>query len=228
MPTTTNDDDGGSFEVDRLLPERAARVALFAPGAGGDPARYRTILAALADAGCLVVAPHAERMGAYPTGDQLALRARRLRRAIELVDEPELPVVGVGHSIGAMLLLALAGAQAWLGPERPLALPREPRLARLAILAPTTGWFDAPGGWDALGLPILAWAGGADPITPPLHAERVARALAGRAEVDLRVTEEAGHFTFMDAPPPGTSEPHPDRPAFLAEVAREVSLFAQR
>ena len=227
MKTTRIEGGGEAFELVTLEAARPARIALFAAGGGGDPARHEPLLAALAGAGCVVVAPRAERMTAQPSEAQLLERARRLRRAIEEAARPELPVVGVGHSIGAMLLLALAGAQAWLGPGHPLPLPVEPRLARIALLAPTTGWFDAPGAWDAVDAPILAWAGARDPITPPLHAERIARALEGRGPVDVRVAPEAGHFTFMDSPPPGTTEPHPDRAALLAEVAADVCRFVQ-
>jgi len=38
---------------------------------------------------------------------------------------------------------------------------------------------------------------------------------------------KASHFTFMDSPPPGTTEPHPDRAALLAEVAADVCRFVQ-
>lgn len=228
MKTTRVEGGGPSFDLAVLEAHHPSRIALFAAGGGGDPARYGALLAALAERGCTVVAPSAERMTAHPTEEQLLERARRLRRAVEVVERPELPVVGVGHSIGAMLLLALAGARAWLGPSRPLPLPVEPRLTRVALLAPTTGWFDAPGAWDSVTPPVLAWAGGADAMTPPLHCERVARALEGRVAVELRVTPEAGHFTFMDAPPPGVPEPHPDRAAFLAAVADEVGRFVSR
>ena len=38
----------------------------------------------------------------------------------------------------------------------------------------------------------------------------------------------AGHFSFMDVPPPQTTEPLPDRAAFLAELAGELGDFVTR
>lgn len=43
--------------------------------------------------------------------------------------------------------------------------------------------------------------------------------------MDVRAREGAGHFSFMDEPPPRTTEPLPDRTAFLAEVAADVCRF---
>lgn len=86
-------------------------------------------------------------------------------------------------------------------------------------------FFRAPGPLAAVRTPILAWAGTSDAITPPAHATFLADALGSRVPVDVRVAPGAGHFSFMHAPPPGTTEPLPDRDAFLAEVAAEVGRF---
>jgi len=43
--------------------------------------------------------------------------------------------------------------------------------------------------------------------------------------VDVRVTEGAGHFSFMDTPPPHTTEPLPNKNAFLQEYSREICKF---
>ena len=37
--------------------------------------------------------------------------------------------------------------------------------------------------------------------------------------------EGAGHFSFMDNPPPSVAETLPDRPAFLASLADEIAGF---
>ena len=44
----------------------------------------------------------------------------------------------------------------------------------------------------------------------------------------VRVDAQAGHFTFMDEPPPGVADTHPDRAAFLAALRRDVCDFVRR
>jgi hypothetical protein len=36
------------------------------------------------------------------------------------------------------------------------------------------------------------------------------------------IEDRAGHFTFMDAPPPNSVEPHPDRAAFLNDLTEQI------
>jgi predicted dienelactone hydrolase len=99
------------------------------------------------------------------------------------------------------------------------------RLTRLALLAPPTGFFQAPGALDAVRVPILAWAGSEDGITPPAQTEWLAHAMSAWQTVHVRVTAGAGHFSFMDIPPPQTTEPLPDKQAFLRECSNEVCRF---
>jgi predicted dienelactone hydrolase len=136
--------------------------------------------------------------------------------------------VGVGHSIGAAMLLALAGGQVWTRPGQPLPITPDDRIERPALMAPTTGFFQAPGALDAVRMPILAWAGSKDVITPPAQAELLRDILGHRLPVELRVVEGAGHFSFMNVPPPQTIEPLSDRDAFLANLAAEISEFVAR
>lgn len=219
-------DEAGSFDATVLEAEQPLRVILFAVGGGGNPERHAPLLASFAERGCSVIAPHFERMlSPMPTEEDLLLRARRLRAALDAIARSDLPTVGVGHSIGASVLLALAGGQLWMGPGRPLPITPEARIGRLALMAPATGFFQAPGALDAVRVPILAWSGTRDVVTPPEQAQRLRDALDGRVPFELRITEGAGHFTFMNVPPPQTIEPHPDRNGFLATLAAEVSDF---
>jgi pimeloyl-ACP methyl ester carboxylesterase len=220
------EDDAGPFEVIRIAGDRVTRVVLFAAGGGGDPQRHLRFLTALAKDGCAVVAPRFARLAApTPTEAELVLRARRLTRALDSVASPGLPVAGVGHSIGGTILLALAGGVIWMGPERRLSLAPEPRLERLVLLAPATGFFQAPGALDRIQTPLLTFAGTKDVITPPSDVELLQRELGSRVRVHHRVVESAGHFSFMNEPPPGTTEPLPDRDRFLDELAAEVCRF---
>ena len=228
MPLLSITDGVASFDVTILEAARPSRVVLFAVGGGGDPERHLPLLKALAARGSTVVAPHFERLvSPVATDEVLLLRARRLRIALEAVARPGLPVAGVGHSIGCAMLLGLAGAAVWTRPGRPLAIAPA-RLERLALLAPATGFFQAPGALDRVGTPLLVWVGTGDTVTPPAQARTLESTLGARVPVELRVTEGAGHFSFMDVPPPHATEPLPDRGAFLAEVSAAVCAFVGR
>jgi pimeloyl-ACP methyl ester carboxylesterase len=201
-------------------------VVLFAVGAGGNPGRHRGLLTALAGSDCTVVAPHFERMVTHqPADSELLLRARRLRLALDVLAGPELPVAGVGHSIGAALLLALAGGQMWTLARQQLSIASCPSLDRLVLLAPAIGFFQAPGALEGLRTPILAWVGTQDLMTPPAQTLHLKQALAPRVAVDARIVEGAGHFTFMDELPPGVTDPLPDRGAMLAALAAATVRF---
>jgi len=234
MPTTILQDGSEPFAVSVLMVSESARVVIFAAGAGGLPERYHTLLHSLADAGCTVVAPHFERMASpFPTQEELTLRARRLSLVLDAYAQPGVIVTGVGHSIGASTLLSLCGAQMWLGPGRRVAIEQDERLTRLALLTAPLGFFQAPGALDAVRVPLQVWAGSEDTITLASQAQWLAEALAdirqdaqsGGQPVDLRIASAAGHFSFMDMPPPNAVETVPDKEAFLEEYAREVCKF---
>jgi len=148
-----------------------------------------------------------------------------LSLALDAFVQPGATAAGVGHSIGAATLVALAGAQMWLGPGRRVNIAPDGRLTRLALLAPPTGFFQAPGALDAVRVPILAWVGSEDGITPPAQTEWLAHAMRDWQTVDVRLTAGAGHFSFMDLPPPHTTEPLPNKQAFLREYSSVVCKF---
>lgn len=221
-------DDLGSFEVTRFEARESRRIALFSVGAGGNPERHLPLLAALAEHGFTVVAPHFVRL-VTPTvnDDDLLLRARRLRLTLDAVAPPNASVVGIGHSIGATLLLALAGAQVWMRPGHRLLIERDARLKRLALLTPPTRFFEAPGALDDVRVPVLVWAGAMDDITPPDQSELLKRGLENRVPFELRVEQGAGHFSFMDVPPPNVIEPLENREAFLARLSTDIIRFVK-
>lgn len=226
MPTQSLKHGDEAFDVAVVESATPSRVVLFAVGGGGNPERHLPLLEALAAHGCTVVAPHFARLASpFPSQADLLLRARRLRLALDAVARPGLPAAGVGHSIGAAVLLALAGGQIWLRPDGPLSIAPDARIDRLALLAPATGFFRAPAALDAVRASILAWAGTSDAITPPRDAQFLATTLGARIPVTVRLIEGAGHFSFMDSPPPHTAEPLPDRDAFLAELRTDVIRF---
>ena len=219
-------DGDSSFNVSVCEAARPLRTVLFAVGAGGNPDRHLPLLESLVGQGCAVVAPHFDRMvSLYPSEDELVLRARRLRLALDRVALPSVPVVGVGHSIGTSLLIAMAGGLMWMREGRQLPIDPDARLARLALLAPATGFFQAPHALDSVRAPILAWAGGLDSITPPAQAFYLKDVLGDRIPVEVRVVEDAGHFTFMNTLPPQVVDVMVEREGFLSSLASDLCRF---
>jgi hypothetical protein len=62
-------------------------------------------------------------------------------------------------------------------------------------------------------------------MAPPASLEILRDGLGSRVRIDVRVTEGAGHFSFMNTPPPNTTEPLDDRDAFLASLSEAVCRF---
>lgn len=228
MRKLTLHDGGTAFESLLLDSNPSSRVVLFAVGSGGNPERHLPLLESLAKRGNAVVAPIFDRLASpFPTSDDLLLRARRLRLALDEVATTNLPAIGVGHSIGATLLLGLAGAKLWTREGHCLPISQDSRLTKLALFSPPTGYFKAPGALDDLKLPIQAWVGSLDSVTPPTQLYDLRRDLGEGVPMDLRVIEGAGHFSFMNTLPPGIDDPLPDRNHFLEGVAEEISRFVE-
>ncbi|MFI0815950.1 alpha/beta hydrolase family protein [Streptomyces sp. NPDC021098] len=208
-----------------LGPTNRGPVVLFAAGAGGDPERYRPLLDDLAAHDCQVIAPCFERFAAREaTTAELLARPVGLIEALHRWASPDAAVVVVGHSIGGWAGLCLAGATPWGRDGKPLDVPREPRVGRLVLYTPAAGWFAAPGALDAVTAPMLVYAGEMDTVTP---VEQAIHLKSAPAQVDLRVVPGAGHFSFMNSPPPGTVEDQGfDRPRFLADLAQATMEFA--
>jgi pimeloyl-ACP methyl ester carboxylesterase len=219
--------DGESiFEAMVVEAPEPGRVVLFAVGSGGDPERHLPLMNALAEQGCTTVAPCFDRLvSPVPSAETLILRARRLQIALDAVAGVKDTVVGVGHSIGATLLLGLGGGKIWLGPGLCLPVTRESRVQRLVLFSPATGFFQAPGALDQVEIPIQVWAGTLDHITPPDQVEFLKNSLQSRVTMDVRVIEGAGHFSFLNILPPRVADPISDRTAFLEYLASSVCGF---
>ncbi|MFH7596920.1 hypothetical protein WDV06_17740 [Streptomyces racemochromogenes] len=208
-----------------LGPTNGERVVLFAAGAGGDPERYKPLLEHLAAHGCQVIAPCFEPFIAREatTADLLA-RPVGMVEALRQWAPGDASVVAVGHSIGGWASLCLAGATPWGRDGRMLDVPREPRVGRLVLYSPAAGWFAAPGALDEVKAPMLVYAGEMDTVTP---VEQAALLKGAPAQVDLRVVPGAGHFSFMNTPPPGMGETEGfDHARFLTDLAQATLEFA--
>lgn len=219
-------DGADSFEVTTIAATEPKRIVLFAVGGGGNPERHLPLLEALSADGATVVAPHFERIiPGRVADDVLLMRARRLRIALDHVAREGLPIMGVGHSIGTAMLLAFAGAHLWMRPGQPLGIRPDERLQRIVLMTPPTGFFQVPGALDAVRIPILTYAGTEDTMTPPAQAEFLKQALGDRVPVDLRIIQNAGHFSFMHVLPPDTIDTLADRGAFLADLTKQICKF---
>lgn len=211
-------DGDAPFEVE--VSDGAGPNVLFAAGRGGSPARHAGLIQGLARQGCRVMAPHfAPLASPAPTAEELRARTRRMEITLETLARPGAAVVGIGHSVGAATLLMLAGAEAWTMTRERLA-PGRTDFAQLLLLAPATDFFRAPGALAGVVAPLTLWAGGEDRVTPP---EKVLLLKDGvRTAVEVFIEDKAGHFTFMDEPPPNSVEPHPDRPGFLHGLTERI------
>ncbi|MEU1450148.1 alpha/beta hydrolase family protein [Streptomyces sp. NPDC059340] len=197
-------------------------IVLFGPGAGGDPARYSALIEAAMSAGFIVAAPEHERFDARTvTDEQMCQRAVGLAAMLNDVGRPDLPVVAAGHSAGGWAALCLAGAQPWGRSRRPIAVPTEPRVTKVVILAPTLGWFRAPGALDDLRVPVVVLAGAADVVTPPPTVDILR---AAPTEISVQTYEGVGHFDFMSVLPPTVSPtPGLDYEVFIRQLANDFA-----
>lgn len=217
-------DDGEEFTVSVLQASDASRTVLFAVGAGGSPYRHMPLLNMLAEQGCTVVAPHFERMTSrLVSAPELALRIRRVRLAVDYASCAKQPIYGVGHSIGSAVLIGLAGGQMWMHDGKRLDFEPDKRIERMVVFTPAMDFFTAPGALDEVRIPIQAWVGSLDSITPPSQTAFLKSALG--SFVDARFIDGAGHFSFMNELPPNVVDSVEEREPFLAQVNLEVNKF---
>jgi len=220
-------DGAETFHVTVLESQGSSkRVVLFAVGRGGNPLRHRPLLRAVAGLGCTVIAPHFDMLTSMvPTKTELDVRVRRLAASVGEHLKANLPLVGIGHSIGSVALLALAGGEARTFAGDLVVCGPPLNFLRLALLAPPTDFFRHPGALTSVKVPIQIWVGARDTITPSTQARFLQQALGSQVPVNVSLDGEAGHFSYMDELPPNITDPHPDRSAFLAALADDVGQF---
>jgi pimeloyl-ACP methyl ester carboxylesterase len=220
-------DGGEPFDVTVLGAGPAARRAvLFAAGRSGNPARHLPLLQSLAARGCAVIAPHFDMIAStIPTQAELAARVRRAEASVAAFCIAGQSLAGIGHSLGTVVLLTLAGGRAQTFAGGLVTAGSRIEFDRLALLAPPTGFFRHPGALASVRVPIRVRVGAMDSITPPAQARFLQEALKEQVPIDILLDEEAGHFTYMDELPPHGSDSHPDRRGFLAALADDVGQF---
>ncbi|MEK2643762.1 hypothetical protein [Bdellovibrio sp. BCCA] len=220
-----------SFNIDNLTGEALrlnasspSRAVLFAAGGGGNPERHLPLLKVLSESGCTVIAPYFERLASSrPSLDELHSRVNSLQGALNIIGESNLPIIGIGHSIGATLLLALAGGQMWMREGQRFLVTRDERIKKLVLFTPPTGFFQAPKSLENVHASIQAWAGSLDTFTPPQQLEILKE--SPHIHLETRIIEDAGHFSFMNTLPPNVVDTVKDRELFLTNLAADVCDF---
>lgn len=199
---------------------------LFAAGSGGNPERHLPLLNAFMEHGCTVVAPYFDRITSpTPSKDELHMRITALGEALDSLSSLSVPTFGVGHSIGATLLVALAGGQMWMRSEEQLLVQKTDNFKKLVLFAPPTGFFRAPKALEEVQMPIQIWAGSRDTIAPIEEIRFLQEELPMQTVADLRIVDEAGHFSFMNVLPPNVVDSMSDRENFLSHLSEEVCRF---
>lgn len=201
-------------------------VVIFAAGRGGNPVRHLPLLRAVAQQKCTIIAPHFEMLTSLnPSKEELDWRIKQLEMVLNLYSTVDDAVVGIGHSIGATLLLALAGGKAVTLSGHRIGSGATWKFKRIVLLAPPVGYFLHPGALQSIDAQVYLRNGIKDTITPFSKAILLKETFEKHVEIKFLLDEEAGHFSYMDEPPPQTKDSQPNRKIFLANLARDIAQF---
>jgi predicted dienelactone hydrolase len=236
-------------------------VVVISHGTGSSPWTHRVVAAHLAEHGCAVVLiAHAgntrgdDALAGTPAN--LANRPRHVSLALDAAFaalaalaalaamdhvESQNRATLIGHSLGGYTALAAAGGRPHALPNetsdglaRPVEVTRDPRVDKIALLAPDVAWLMAPGALDSVRTRVLARTGERDELCPAAFVEPVLRRLPSSAALDYAVVPNAGHFSFMSPMPaalvrpgfaPAFDPPGFDRTAYQSRLAAELVAF---
>ncbi|GAB2697129.1 hypothetical protein GCM10027037_21410 [Mucilaginibacter koreensis] len=160
-----------------------------------------------------------------PAKEELEARIERLEISLKMYSHFDQPMAGIGHSIGATLLLTLAGGKAITFSGNHLGAKSIQKFDRLALLAPPVDFFLHPGALQLVDTQIYLRNGGKDNITPAAKALLFKETFDNQDQIKLVLDEEAGHFSYMDELPPQIEDCQPNRNAFLSDLAKDVAQF---
>ena len=117
--------------------QSSKRLVLFAVGRGGNPERHLPLLRSVAALGCTAIAPQFDMLTSLvPSKAELEKRMRRLEASAAQYFKADLPIIGIGHSIGTVTLLALAGGEAQTLAGDTVISGSKLKFDRLALFAP--------------------------------------------------------------------------------------------
>jgi len=233
------------------------RLILISHGSGGSPLVYRSLALDLAKQGFVVACPehpHNNRNNNNWEGtlNNLEHRPRHLKLALDTaIGHRDLTVnlarcaaqnqVGIiGHSMGGYSALALAGGSPHTKNQQPtiasqfVEVERDPRIAALALLAPASVWFAAPGNINKVTAATLMVSGAKDSQVPEWQLAALQGLFAPGVLREHHQEPNAGHYSFLSPFPasmvqpgfaPAEDPPGFDRPAFLGRLNRRIINF---
>ncbi len=226
------------------------RLVILSHGSGSSPLVYRTIASHLARSGYVVAMPehpgdNRNDRSMSETVENLRDRPRHVRLTVDAAcSDAEIgphvrgdDIAVIGHSMGGYTALALAGGKPWAGPGQRVEVTKDPRVKALVLMAPATGWFGLNDSLQDVTVPILMLVAEHDRMTPRWQGQLVLDLIPDRAQVTLKIVENAGHFSFLSPFPPQMRTPgflpasDPagfDREAFHRELPQDVREFLDR
>jgi hypothetical protein len=217
---------GKELSVTILEARQPSCVGIFAVGRGGSPVRHLPLLRAVAEQGCTIIAPHFEMLASLtPAKEELEARIDQLETVLRMYSHLHQTIIGIGHSVGGTLLLALAGGKALTLSGHRIGPNSIWKFDRLALLAPPVGYFLHPGALQSVNTQIYLRNGSKDTVTPPSKALLLKQIFEKQGQIDFVLDEEAGHFSYMDELPPQIEDSQPNRNVFLADLARDIAQF---
>ncbi len=219
--------DGTSFfDITLIEAEQSATTVIFAAGRGGSPIRHLDLMRLVARRGCTVVAPHFDMLpSTTPTQQDLEIRLRQLELVLSQYAPTNQPMAGIGHSIGAVMLLLLAGAKAHTFAGHEVTANAKWSFDRLALLAPAVDFFRHPEASVDVDARIHLRAGNRDTIVTPNRVLAFKNMLPDQSKIEFYLDEDAGHFSYMNELPPHVEDCQPNRKTFLSVLAEEVGAF---
>ena len=218
--------NGKEFTVKRLEARQPSCVVFFAAGRGGNPVRHLPLLRAVAQQGCTIIAPHFEMLiSLTPAKEELDARMEMLQIVLRLYSHAHQTLVGIGHSIGGTLLLALAGGKALTYSGHHIGPSSIWKFERLVLLAPPVDFFLHPGALQSVDTQIYLRNGGKDTVTPPSKALLLKQIFEKQGQIKFLLDEEAAHFSYMDELPPQIEDSQPNRQVFLVNLANDIAQY---
>jgi alpha-beta hydrolase superfamily lysophospholipase len=224
--TTQIEDGADTFTVTLIEAEQPTAVVFFAAGRGGSPLRHMGLLRTLAQNGYTVGAPHFDMLlSTIPTQQDLDTRIRRFKLTMQQYASDKQPMVGIGHSLGCVVLLVLAGARARTYSGDEIVSNNRSNFAGVVLLAPAVDLFRHPAASVGVTAPVYMRTGKKDVIVPHDRVLALMDRVAEKTSVKLGLDEEAGHLSYMDELPPQVDDCQPDRETFLSNLAEDICGF---
>lgn len=197
--------------------EEKLPLVLISHGSGGGNLLYRTIAHYLARNGFIVAMPehpfnNFNNNTLEGTIENLENRPRHISIAIDWFFEHENftrvikadSISIIGHSTGGCTALSVAGGiptslpnESSDGKPKRINVEHDRRISSLVLLAPGTVWFREKGALDGVDIPILLIAAEKDQFILPIQNQIVLNGVANSSNVDYKIVENAGHFSFL-------------------------------